>query len=185
MAVISRLTTWSDGQTLTASALNGEFNNILNDYNGGVTNANISGSAGIAESKLTFSGSGHGHTGGTDGKLISINRGFGFFISGTPSVANDLGWNPRADKAVTAVRLTAYARTAPTGSTLTARVFNVTQGVTVGTVDITAGNNSSSAVTSFTTASIAQDDVLRVDITAIGSTIAGSDISVVLGCTQP
>lgn len=52
MAIISRVTTWSDGQTLTASALNGEINNILNDYNGGITNANISASAGIALSKL-------------------------------------------------------------------------------------------------------------------------------------
>jgi hypothetical protein len=52
MAVISRVTTWSDGQTLTASALNGEFNNILSDYNGGITNANISASAAIATSKI-------------------------------------------------------------------------------------------------------------------------------------
>ena len=52
MSTISRLTTWSDGQTLTASALNGEFNNILNDYNGSITNANISNTAAIAFSKL-------------------------------------------------------------------------------------------------------------------------------------
>lgn len=51
-AVISRSTVWSDGQTLTASALNGEFNNILNDYNSNITNANISASAAIALSKL-------------------------------------------------------------------------------------------------------------------------------------
>jgi len=52
MATISRLTTWSDGQVLTASALNGEINNIVNDYNGGITNANISASAAIATSKI-------------------------------------------------------------------------------------------------------------------------------------
>lgn len=52
MSTISRVTTWSDNQTLTASALNGEFNNILNDYNGSITNANISASAAIALSKL-------------------------------------------------------------------------------------------------------------------------------------
>lgn len=56
MAVISRVTTWADGQTLTASALNGEFSNILNDYNGGITNANISASAAIAYSKLNLTG---------------------------------------------------------------------------------------------------------------------------------
>src|SRR3990167_99942 len=53
MAIIARITTWISGDTLTASALNGEFNNIVNDYNGGITNANISGSAAIAASKLT------------------------------------------------------------------------------------------------------------------------------------
>lgn len=62
MSVITRVTTWSDNQVLTATALNGEFNNILNDYNGGITNANISNSAAIALSKLatipaTLSGS--------------------------------------------------------------------------------------------------------------------------------
>ncbi len=53
MAVISRITTWSDGQTLTASALNGEFNNILSDYNGNITNANIAPGAAISASKLS------------------------------------------------------------------------------------------------------------------------------------
>lgn len=52
MSIIARITTWSDNQTLTASALNGEFNGILNDYNGSITNANISAAAGIALSKL-------------------------------------------------------------------------------------------------------------------------------------
>lgn len=52
MSIISRLTTWSDNQVLTASAQNGEFNNILNDYNGGITNANIASGAAIATSKI-------------------------------------------------------------------------------------------------------------------------------------
>ena len=50
MATISRQTTWNSGDTLTASDLNGEFNNIVNDYNGGITNANIGSSAAIAVS---------------------------------------------------------------------------------------------------------------------------------------
>ena len=57
MSTISRVTTWADGQTLTATALNAEIDNILNDYNGGITNANISGSAAIAYSKLSLSNS--------------------------------------------------------------------------------------------------------------------------------
>lgn len=57
MATISRLTTWAIGNTLTAAALNAEFNNIVNDYNGNITNANISASAAIAYSKLSLAGS--------------------------------------------------------------------------------------------------------------------------------
>lgn len=52
MATLSRLTTWSDNQVLNAADLNAEFNNIMNDYNGGITNANISASAAIAISKI-------------------------------------------------------------------------------------------------------------------------------------
>lgn len=57
MATLSRVKTWISGDVLTASDLNAEFNNVLNDYNGGITNANISGSAAIAYSKLSLTGS--------------------------------------------------------------------------------------------------------------------------------
>lgn len=50
MATVTRTTTWSDGQVLTAAALNGEFNNLLNAL--AITNADISGSAAIAISKI-------------------------------------------------------------------------------------------------------------------------------------
>lgn len=57
MSTVSRVTTWADNQVLTATALNAEFDNILSDYNGGITNANISGSAGITYGKLSLTGS--------------------------------------------------------------------------------------------------------------------------------
>lgn len=185
MSTISRVTTWSDNQTLTASALNGEFNNILNDYNGSVTNANISASAGIAESKLTFSGSGHGHTGGTDGKLITIvkNVTYGSFLPGSPAVANDLGLNPRVRATTTATRISAYARTAPTGTDMIVRVFNITQAVTVATLNITAGSQTVTS-TSMTNASLAAGDYLRFDVTQVGSTINGSNITVQIDGTE-
>lgn len=50
MAAVTRTTTWSSGDTLTASALNGEFNNLLNAL--AIVNADVSGSAGIVFSKL-------------------------------------------------------------------------------------------------------------------------------------
>ena len=53
MSVLSRVKTWLVGDTLTAADLNAEFNNIVNDYNGGITNANISASAGIDATKIS------------------------------------------------------------------------------------------------------------------------------------
>lgn len=55
MANVTRTTTWSDGNVLTAAALNGEFNNLLNALN--ITNTDISAGAAIAYSKLNLSGS--------------------------------------------------------------------------------------------------------------------------------
>lgn len=52
MSVISQQTTAITGQTLTAAIWNTEFSNIINDYNGGITNANISSSAAISVSKI-------------------------------------------------------------------------------------------------------------------------------------
>lgn len=50
MATITRTTTFVDGNTLTASQLNNEFNNALNAL--AIVNADISGSASIVFSKL-------------------------------------------------------------------------------------------------------------------------------------
>ena len=52
MATITLPTTFVDNTVPTASQFNGNFNAIANDYNGGITNVNISGSANIAASKI-------------------------------------------------------------------------------------------------------------------------------------
>ncbi len=51
MATITRTTVWADNQILTASTLNGEFNNALNAL--ALVNADVSGSAAIAASKIS------------------------------------------------------------------------------------------------------------------------------------
>ena len=55
MSTISRIKTWATAETLTAADLNAEFNNIVNDYNGSITNANIDASAAIDITKLSAS----------------------------------------------------------------------------------------------------------------------------------
>lgn len=55
MATATRTTVWSDNQTLTATALNGEFNHLLDAI--AITNADIEAGAGIVYSKLSLTGS--------------------------------------------------------------------------------------------------------------------------------
>lgn len=74
MSTIARLTTWVDNQLLTAADLNGEFNNILNDYNGGITNANISASAAIATSKINATFPSGTIVGTTDTQTLTNKR---------------------------------------------------------------------------------------------------------------
>ncbi|MEK9207253.1 MAG: hypothetical protein AAB922_02145 [Patescibacteria group bacterium] len=52
MASTARVTTWSSGDTLTAAALNGEFNAMLNGGINSISNANIASDAAIATSKI-------------------------------------------------------------------------------------------------------------------------------------
>ena len=123
-------------------------------------------------------------TGTSAWSTLTINRAFGFYIAGTPAVANDLSWDPVAPQAMTAIKIWAYCKTAPTGASLVCRVYNVTQAAAVGSVTILATAQTGNS-TSFTTAAITAGDVLRCDVTSIGSTIAGADISVILECTAP
>lgn len=184
MGLITQPVTYADGNTLTGAQLTSSFNTIYNEFNGNIDNDNIDASAAIVESKIDFDPvAGHSHD-GVDSYLIAVNRAFGFYIAGTPSVANDLGWNPVAPQAMTAVKIWAKCKTAPTGADLIARVYNVTDGTVVATVTIAAGATTGNNA-SMTTAAITAGDVLRVDVTQIGSTVPGADISVILECTQP
>lgn len=52
MATITKPNTFSAGAVIVASEHNSNFDTIYDDYNGGITNANISGSAAIVDTKL-------------------------------------------------------------------------------------------------------------------------------------
>lgn len=52
MATISLPYTFSNGSAADATQVNSNFTTIVNDYNGGITNANISATAAIATSKI-------------------------------------------------------------------------------------------------------------------------------------
>lgn len=53
MALISKPNTFSAGTTILSADVNSDFDTIYNDYNGNITNANISASAAIDTSKIS------------------------------------------------------------------------------------------------------------------------------------
>lgn len=57
MSLISKQYTFTVGATIIASEHNANFDTIYNDYNGNITNANMSGSAAISYSKLNLNDS--------------------------------------------------------------------------------------------------------------------------------
>lgn len=186
MGSISLPTTFVDGTVPTAAQFNGDFNAVVNEVNGNLSNANIASSAAIAESKVAFNTStGHTHN-GTDSKLISLRVSYGAFIPGSPSAANDIGTNPRVRAAATATRISVYCRTGPVGQDAIVRVWNVTQGVAVATLTITAVASGSASATSttITTASLSAGDFLRYDVTQQGTTTLAANISIQLDCTE-
>jgi len=71
VASVVRTTVFADGNVLTAAQLNGEFNNALNSLN--IVNADISGSAAIAISKIATGISGS-VVGTTDAQTITSKR---------------------------------------------------------------------------------------------------------------
>lgn len=110
--------------------------------------------------------------------VIGSTARYGFFVAGVLSVANDQDWNPIAPVSQTLNGILAYCKTAPTTSGLTVQIYNITQAHVVGSVTIAAGANQAST-TSLTNPSINAGDVLRVDVTAVGSGTPGNDVSVV------
>jgi hypothetical protein len=88
-------------------------------------------------------------------------------------------------RAMTIVKAYAYAVTGPTGADLT---FDINVGgstiwsTQANRLKIVAGQNAGTQ-TSFNTTALAENDLLTIDIDVIGSTIAGSDITVELDCT--
>jgi hypothetical protein len=68
MANVTRTTVWSDNQVLTAAALNGEFNNLLNALS--IVNADISAGAAISVAKIATGLSG-ALVGTTDAQVLT------------------------------------------------------------------------------------------------------------------
>ena len=69
MATLSIPNTFVNGTPADATKVNQNFTDTAAQVNN-IENANVGAAAAIVESKVAFSGTGHGHTGGTDGKVL-------------------------------------------------------------------------------------------------------------------
>lgn len=73
MGLVVKPNTFSPGATIVAAEHNSNFDTLYDEFNGSISNANISNTAGIAESKLDFdTTSGHDHD-GTDSKKVDLS----------------------------------------------------------------------------------------------------------------
>lgn len=115
---------------------------------------------------------------------LIVNRGFSWFVAGSPGVGNDLSLDYTAPEAMTAVKLWLHSQVAPTGSSVILRIFNVTQNAAVATITLNTGTTDVNTTT-FTTPAINAGDVLRIDCTQADSNLVGVNFTAVLECTQP
>jgi hypothetical protein len=104
-------------------------------------------------------------------------------LTTTPSCENG---RIRVPSACTIQRVDAVMITAPTGAALNIDVLEcdsngATCATTGGNPNISAGANSGSD-TGFTNAALDAGDTIQVDVTQVGSTVAGSDLTVTVTC---
>lgn len=73
MTLLSKPNTFSAGTTIKSADVNSDFDTLYNDYNGNITNANISASAAILGTKLDLTSVGAiGSTAASAGKFTTL-----------------------------------------------------------------------------------------------------------------
>lgn len=185
MATITRDYEYAAGETINPAENNSNENKLFNLVNGNLDNDNISGSAGIVESKITFSASGHGHTGGSDGKLIPVTATW--TVYGALIVSTDAAPWLRFKDARTITSASAIVKTASTGADIIIDIEKSTDdGATWTSIwNTTPANrltisatNREGTQTSFDTTAVSAGDYLRVAVDQVGSTATGADLTI-------
>lgn len=199
MAQVSKTREYSTGGGLTAANYNSDRDEIIAGVNS-VTNAQVSATAAIEESKILMSASGHGHGGSTDGEKVKVTnldvtglsagqvvkvnsggtalegggagRAFSWGIIGTLYVADEQGMKYICPQGMTVNKL--WAKTG--SGTCTIRVQRDTT-----TVDTLAVTSSVGSSTDFDSATLTAGEVITLDLTAASS---GVDLFVTMECTQ-
>lgn len=122
---------------------------------------------------------------GTDYELSEYTPTFVFPMAGSLFTGTSLTIQGVAPKALTIVKAYANVKTAPTGANLILDInknsTSIWNSTPANRLTITAGATSGTQ-TSFDTTTLAESDVLTIDIDQVGSSIPGSDLVVLLKC---
>lgn len=142
MATINKPYTFSAGGTIVAAEHNSNFDTIYNEFNGSISNANISGSAAISDSKLAQITTAGKVSGAAITLLTSVPSGAGIIPvanlgSGTPSSSTFLD----GAGAWTATSSLITAANALAGSVIQTQYQNFTTRVAGGTTTIPLDNS--------------------------------------------
>ena len=181
MAVITRQHEYTAGNTIDPDENNANENALYNLVNGDLDNDNIASDAAIVESKISFNTTtGHNHD-GTDS--AEIPKGYVGTVTGTLTTGTSVTPALIVVAGQTITKAYAYVKTAPTGANLIidinkngTSIWNTTQ---ANRLTIDAGDTEGTQ-TSFDTTSLADEDVLTIDLDQVGSTVAGADLTIVL-----
>lgn len=200
MAQVTKTREYSTGGGLTAENYNADRDEIILGVNS-ITNAQVSATAAIEESKILMSATGHSHAGGTDGdqilvtdldvtglsanQVVKVNSGgtalvgggagraFSWGIIGSLATGNEQGMKYICPQAMTVNRI--WYKTG--SGTATIRIQRDTT-----SIDASASVTSTvGSATSFDSSTITAGEVLTLDITAASS---GVDLFVTMECTQ-
>lgn len=181
MATITRQYDYTAGSTINPDENDANESALYNLVNGNIDNDNIKPAAGIVESKIAFSASGHGHTGGSDGKLIP--KGYAVAITGTLTTGTSLTPAMVCIAAQTITKVYAKAKTGPSGASILidinkngTSIWNTTQ---ANRLAIASGATYGTQ-TSFDTTTLVEGDIITFDIDQVGSSTAGADITIIL-----
>lgn len=181
MAIATKNKTWADAENVNYTDLNANFDTLYTEVNGNLDNANIDSSAAIDESKISFNtSSGHSHD-GSDSKAIP--KAFVWTITGNATTGTSVTPVLVATGSLTLTKWYLNVKTAPTGASL---IIDINKNGTsiwntnTGNRPTLAAGDTADSGTSFDTTTLAEGDILTVDVDQVGSTVSGSDITLTL-----
>ena len=184
--------TWTTGDTITEAKLDSMVANdrAVDAMNNGIEFAERANPSTPSSNKVHAYAKDKGGTSSIyvindAGTVYELSEGrptFYFPITGTLTTGTTQLPPLAAHRTLTIVKAFAVVDTAPTDATLIIDINKNGSTIMTGTkLQITTGNTTGSQTT-FSTTTLADEDLLTIDIDQVGSSVAGADLTVYLRC---